>query len=86
MIIRWQLIAVKVEWVVLLRPLSCKNGGWEFISRIKEHRSFLKHTFQELLASVLLEKCFVDNRLSKVINHKLEDRLDLFFAIARVMR
>lgn len=25
--IRWHLIAVEVECVVLLRPLSCKNGG-----------------------------------------------------------
>ena len=82
----WPLVAVKVEWVVLLRPLSCKNGGWEYHKQEKKELLLLECTFQKLLAGVLLEECFVDNRLGKVINHELEDRLDLIFGIARVMR
>ena len=84
--IRWPLVAVKVEWVVLLRPLSCKNGGWEYHKHGEKERLLLEHTFQKLLAGILLEECFVDNGLGKVINHELEDRLDLIFSVAGVMR
>ena len=44
-----------------------------------------RHTFKELLACVLLEECFVENRAVEIVNHKLEDRLNLFFRVAGVM-
>jgi hypothetical protein len=44
------------------------------------------HTFEKLLACILLEECFMDNRMMKIVNHELKDGLDLFFGVARVVR
>lgn len=44
------------------------------------------HTFKELLAGILLEECFMlHDWLVEVINHELEDGLDLLFRIACIM-
>lgn len=45
------------------------------------------HTFEEFLAGILLEECFMlHNRLVEIINHELEDRLDLLFRVASIVR
>lgn len=59
--------------VVVSFPLGCNTR----ISR---------HTFKEFLAGILLEECFMlHDRLVEVVNHELEDRLDLLFRIASIM-
>jgi hypothetical protein len=42
-------------------------------------------TLQEFLASILLEEGFVGDRAVEVIHHELEDRVDLFLSVSRVM-
>ena len=44
------------------------------------------HTFEELLAGILLEECFVGHGFMEVVNHELEDRLNLLFRVASIMR
>ena len=44
------------------------------------------HTFEKFLAGILLEECFMlHDRLVQVINHELEDRLDLPFRVASIV-
>ena len=43
-------------------------------------------TFKELLACVLLKEGFMHNWLMKVVNHQLEDRLNLFLGVTGVVR
>jgi hypothetical protein len=43
-------------------------------------------TLQELFASVLLEERFVDNWAGEIVNHELEDRLDLVLCVAGIVR
>jgi hypothetical protein len=38
-------------------------------------------TFQELLACIFLEECFVSNRTVEIVKHKFENGLDLLFRI-----
>ncbi len=45
----------------------------------------LINTFEKLLACVLLEEGFVDNGTAKIVNHKLEHGLNLFFCVASVV-
>lgn len=42
-------------------------------------------TLQELLAGVFLEEGFVGDRAVKIINHQLEDGIDLLFGVSRVV-
>jgi hypothetical protein len=42
-------------------------------------------TLQKLLAGILLEESLVDNRAGKIVDHQLQNRLDLFLAISRVV-
>lgn len=59
--------------VIVSFPLGCNMR----ISRL---------TFEEFLAGILLEECFMlHDRLVEVVNHELEDRLDLLFRIASIM-
>lgn len=44
------------------------------------------HTFEELLACILLEECFMHHRARQVVNHKVENRLDLLFGVSSVVR
>lgn len=50
----------------------------------EEHRA-RRPTFQEFLACVLLEECFMLDRFVKIIDHELEHGLNLFFRVARVV-
>jgi len=43
------------------------------------------HTFEKLLAGILLEECFMGDRTSKVINHELKDRVDLLLSVTRIV-
>ena len=43
-------------------------------------------TLQELLASIFLVKCLVDNRSGKIIDHKFKDRLDLLLCVTSIVR
>ena len=43
------------------------------------------HTFQEFLACIFLEESLVGNWLTKIVDHELEDWLNLFFRIAGIM-
>ena len=42
-------------------------------------------TFEELLACILLEECFMCYRTMEVVEHELENWLDLFFSVAGEM-
>jgi hypothetical protein len=42
-------------------------------------------TLQKLLAGVLLEEGLVRNRAGEVVNHQLQNRLDLLLGVAGVM-
>lgn len=42
-------------------------------------------TLQELLASVLLVEGLVDDRPGKVVDHELEDGLDLLLGVASIV-
>lgn len=42
-------------------------------------------TFQKLLAGILLKEGLVYNRSREVVNHQLQNRLDLLLAIAGVV-
>jgi len=42
-------------------------------------------TLEELLAGVLLEEGFVNNGAREVINHQLQDRLDLFLSVTSIV-
>lgn len=44
------------------------------------------YTFKELFAGILLEECFMlHDWLVEIVNHELEDRLDLLFGIASIV-
>jgi len=42
-------------------------------------------TFEELLASILLEERFMDDWARQIVDHQLQDRLNLFLAVASIM-
>ena len=42
-------------------------------------------TLEELLAGVLLEEGFMSDGASKVIDHELEDRLNLIFSVTSIV-
>lgn len=42
-------------------------------------------TLQELLACILLEECFMCNRAGEIVNHKLEDRLNLSLIVTSIV-
>jgi hypothetical protein len=42
-------------------------------------------TLQELLAGILLEEGFVGDRAVEVINHQLENGVDFFFGVSRIV-
>ena len=44
-----------------------------------------RHTFKELLARILLEEGFMLDRFVKIVDHQLEDRLDLIFGVSRIV-
>ena len=43
------------------------------------------HTLEELLACVLLEERLMSDRSCKIVNHELEDWLDLLFGVASIV-
>jgi hypothetical protein len=42
-------------------------------------------TLQELLAGIFLKEGFVGDRAVEIINHQLEDGVDLLFSVSRVV-
>lgn len=44
-----------------------------------------KHTLEELLACVLLKERLMSDRACKIVNHELEDWLDLLFGVASIV-
>lgn len=42
-------------------------------------------TFQELLARILLEERFMDDRAGEVVNHEFEQGFDLFLIVPSIM-
>jgi len=50
-------------------------------SQVRSAVGFL--TLQELLASVLLEQCFMRNWSLKIVHQEIKDRSDLFFRVPR---
>lgn len=42
-------------------------------------------TLEELLAGVFLKEGFVGDRPAEVVNHQLEDRMDLLFGVTRIV-
>lgn len=46
----------------------------------------IKRTFEELLASILLEECFVDGRARQIVNHEVDNRLNLILRVACIIR
>ena len=54
------------------------------ISQGEEEQTLL--TLQELLAGVLLEKGFMDDRTGKIINHEFENWFNLLLGISRIVR
>ena len=55
MSVRWHLVAVKVKWVVLLRPLSGKNGGYEFHQQKQKNVRLLSIPFKNFLLAYFLK-------------------------------
>lgn len=45
-----------------------------------------RHTLQELLASILLEEGLMHDRASKVVDHEVDDRLNLIFSVTGIVR
>lgn len=45
-----------------------------------------KHTLQKLLASILLEEGLMHDRASKVVDHEVDDRLNLIFSVTGIVR
>jgi hypothetical protein len=43
-------------------------------------------TFEEFLAGIFLKECFVADGAVQIVNHQPEDRVDLFFVVASVVR
>jgi hypothetical protein len=76
---------IDVQVVVLLGPLAGQNGSWERVSNVSTTRRSVMLTLQELLASILLEEGFVGDRAVQVVNHQLEDRLNLLLGVSRVV-
>ena len=62
---------------MLLGPVSGENRGWKVLVLFSYTRWTMSLTLEELLACILVEECFVDNWSSEVVNHELEDGLDL---------
>lgn len=56
-----------------------------FVSGISSTRRRGKRTLHELLTSVLLEKGLVDDRTGEVIDHKVDNRLNLVLSITGVV-
>ena len=50
----------------------------------QEHRLRI-NTFEEFLACVLLKKGFMLDRSAKIIEHDIEDWLDLIFRVSRIV-
>jgi len=42
-------------------------------------------TLEELLASILLEECFMHHRAGQVVNHELEHRVDLLLGVSGIV-
>ena len=51
-----------------------------------DRRLAIKHTFEEFLASILLEECFVDGGARQVVNHEVDNRLNLILCVACIIR
>ena len=45
-----------------------------------------QHTLEELFAGILLEECFVDNGAGQIVDHEMENRLNLLLCVASVVR
>ena len=44
-----------------------------------------QHTLQKLLASILLEEGLVNDRTCQVVNHELDDRLNLLLIVSGIV-
>src|SRR5438046_1111478 len=44
------------------------------------------HTFEEFLAGIFLEECFMSNRTMQVIDHQVKHWKNLLFCIASIVR
>lgn len=56
------------------------------VSGYQEDRRHAERTFQELLASILLEESLVNHRASKVVNHEVNDWLDFLLGVTGIVR
>lgn len=61
--------------------------GWRLRRVRNNHMMQVKsqHTFEELLAGILLEESLMSDGAAKVVNHEQEDRLNLLFRVSSVM-
>lgn len=57
----------------------------ESVSALGRTHETFQHTFEELLACVLLEEGFMCNRSVKIVDHQLKDGRYFVFSIARIM-
>jgi len=52
----------------------------------KQYTTWGEHTLQKLLASILLEESFVDDRAGKIVHHKEEHRCNLLLSVTSIVR
>lgn len=55
------------------------------VSWVPREQSVVRHTLQELLASILLKESLVHDGSREVVDHELQDRLDLLLRVAGVV-
>lgn len=68
--------------------MSCHDGGYrkfglELIYFLKVEKE--RHTLEELLAGIFLEKCLVAHRTVEVVNHQPENRGDVLLGVTRIV-
>jgi hypothetical protein len=79
------LSSVALHGVELLGPFSGQYGCCNMLDRVSLKWVTPSHTFEELLAGIFLEECFMYNWTVKVVKHELKNRLDLFLSVPRVV-
>lgn len=77
---------IEVGRSVLLCPLTCQDRSCRVLanSHVWNGRK-PRLTFQEFLAGVFFEECFMSNGTAEVVDHELEDRFDLILTVSSVM-
>lgn len=75
---------VAVSGNVFLSPLAKDNGCYVMLAVTRRVR-IVTLTLEELFAGILLEEGLVDNWAGEVVDHQLQDRLDLLLGVAGVV-